>query len=266
MQHLLSTRVGRRELLGNFACAFLLPGIAPGNQAVIETAKTTVLLGDSTVELAVTGHSPPGFTYVHVHENEKTSVEAAAQFIQQRRGRLIELKARGTRLVIFRLGGVLYTFDPNRIFTDVGIEKTLRQHGLYSRPAHESVAALRNALIGLVRKDPRLIIAVHNNQEMSVESYSAGHEFEHEAAQVSINLRRSVHDFFLVLDTRHFELLRKAGFNVVLQSADPTDDGSMSVWSAKTGLHYINVEAGYGHVNEQTEMLEAVSQMAGKGQ
>ncbi len=67
------------------------------------------------------------------------------------------------------------------------------------------------------------------------------------------------------MDAAHFELLRQAGFNVVLQSATPTDDGSMPVWSQKTGIHYVNAEAGFGHADEQTEMLEAVRQIADRG-
>lgn len=263
MHRILTSEVGRREVLRTLSC-LLAPGAAL-TQAAADASKKTIRLGDSSVELALTGHSPPGYTYFHPHENEKTSAEVAGRFIQRRGGRLIELKGLGTRLVTFDLNGAHYTFDPNRIFSDVGVENTLRRYGAYSRAAHDAVVSFRNAVIGLLRKDPRLIIAMHNNEEMSVESYSPGHEFAQEAVKVSIDPKRSIHDFFLVLDPEHFEALRQAAFNVVLQSATPTDDGSLSVWALKNGVHYVNVEGGFGHADQQTEMLEALTRIADKG-
>jgi hypothetical protein len=47
--------------------------------------------------------------------------------------------------------------------------------------------------------------------------------------------------------------LKTDGFNGILQKNSATDDGSLSIFLAKG--NYINVEAGYNQLTEQTKML-----------
>ena len=200
-----------------------------------------------------------GTTYVSVHENEQTAVAACRKVMRQRGGRLIELKAQGHRLVRFTLNKTVYTFDPNRIFTDIGIRKTLALYGDYSKPAHAAVAELRETLLAAIRKNLRPpIIALHNNSDgaLSVKSYAPGGPLNHEASRVAINPKADADNFFLVTEPKAYDWLQQAGFNVVLQSPNPTDDGSMSVFCQQNGIAYVNVEAEFGQLAEQIHMLE----------
>jgi hypothetical protein len=153
-----------------------------------------------------------------------------------------------------------YTFDPNRIFTDVGLEKSLRRYGRYSTVAHRTVAQLRDCIIGLLRKKPGPVIAVHNNagNGMSVKSYQSEGPFAADAARVATNPRSSPHVFLLVLDPKMFDRLKAEGFNVVLQSSAPTDDGSLSVFCQRVGMQYVNVESEYGNTAAQRNILAAL--------
>ena len=225
-----------------------------------ESATTTVQIGRAAIRILSTDRAPQGFTFLSLHENEQTAVEAVRQFIGRRGGRLIELKGQGQRLVSFELGRTRYSFDPNRIFTDIGLQKSLRMYGPYSRPAHEAVVQLRTALLKSIAGRSKFVVAVHNNTNgiLSAESYKPGGEFQSEASRVAINPKLDPDDFFLVLNPALVERLRAAGFNVILQSAKPTDDGSLSVYCQQAGIPYVNVEAEQGHLSEEVRMLEAL--------
>jgi hypothetical protein len=50
-------------------------------------------------------------------------------------------------LVSFKLEGTVYTFDPNRMFTPVGVEATLKEYGPYSPVAAKHVLAFSQRLL-----------------------------------------------------------------------------------------------------------------------
>lgn len=176
-------------------------------------------------------------------------------------GRLLELKSQRQRLVTFRLAGTRYIVDPNRIFTSDGIQKSLRLNGPYSQSAHDAVARIAERLVAYIRKNlsPPLI-AVHNNTDgaLSVETYRKGSNLGREAARVAINPKMDPDDFFLVTEEPIFDRLASAGFNVILQSKQPSDDGSMSVFCRQNRIPYVNVESEFQHSGEQNRMLEAM--------
>jgi hypothetical protein len=63
-------------------------------------------------------------------------------------------------------------------------------------------------------------------------------------------------EFFIVTQRDDFNLLTQKRYTVVLQNAQPIDDGSMSVYASALGKRYINSEAKMGRVDEQVKMLE----------
>lgn len=268
MSSVLKAVLGKLALLTGLA-AFLLftSATTAGPASSRDDEVISIQLGDTVVQFVATERAPTGVRFVSLHENEQTAVAAARRIIERHGGRLLELKAQRQRLVSFRLAGTHYTFDPNRIFTDVGIEKSLRRYGPYSRAAHDAVARLGKRLIAEIRTNlSPPIIAVHNNSDgaLSVESYRPGASLQGEAASIAINPKLDPDDFFLVTDRAMFDRLAARGFNVVLQSARPTDDGSMSVFCQRSGIPYVNVESEPAHSGEQYRMLEAIVAM-GRG-
>ena len=224
-------------------------------------------LGDSTVRIVTTETSSSGLTFLSLHENEQTSVTAARQIVGRHGGRLIEVRQQQQRLLSFSVSQGRYRVDPNRIFTDTGIERSLRLYGLYSPRAQEAVIRFREELLAkLLKGQPRIIIAVHNNEGLSTDSYRTGGRFEKEAANVAVNPKLYKSDFFLVWDDSLFNRLQAAGFNVVLQSRTPSDDGSLSVYCQKNQVPYANVECGHGHLEEQTRMTDALVSIVERGQ
>lgn len=231
------------------------------------TAHRTVefRVGETAIAANVFEGGPPGPTFLNVHDDEDTAVAAGLENLREFGGRLIELAHAGTRLITFTLGGQTYTFDPNRIFSDRGIVRTLEKESRYSPAAH---AALREFAADYLRcfaldREP-VILALHNitDSPFSVRSYLPGAEHAASATAIHLAPTRSRFDFFFTTDPRFFEWLRDGDFNVVLQdSARVEDDGSLSVYFARLGIPYLNVEAELGHLAEQVTMLRAARRM-----
>ncbi|MFQ5569119.1 MAG: hypothetical protein ACE5G0_05560 [Rhodothermales bacterium] len=234
-----------------------LLGLSPRYR--VQETRTPLQVGDATVDVVVHETDAPGLTFINLHDNEDTSVRASLKVIRNHGGRLIELQHTGERNVVFSLGDSTYTFDPNRIFTDRGIAATLDALGAYSGEAHDAVRRFAQTLLSFYDlKRGTAVVTAHNNGEgeYSALSYTAGREYEHDAAQVYVADGSDPDDFFFVTDPAVFASLREAGYNVVLQdNAQVTDDGSLSVYAGRSGLVYVNVEAQHGHLKQQVGMM-----------
>jgi hypothetical protein len=229
--------------------------------------KFSLKLGDGTVDAVVHQNKSASPTLINVHDDEDTSVAAGKANIAEFGGRVIELVHSGERLITFSLGGQKFSFDPNRIFSEAGIAATLTKHSTNSPEARAAIAEFAAEYLRTfgLEKEP-VIIALHNTVDgiFSVESFGPAGYLKSDAALTHISKRRSKFDFFYVTEKSHFEFLRERDFNVVLQDNEKvTEDGSLSVFFAKRGVPYINVEAEIKNLNSQVEMLKTVRVMIG---
>jgi len=216
-------------------------------------------LGNDNVATVLHEVSGSDLLFFNMHDDENTAVEAGLQVIALRGGRLLELQHTGDRLVSFGIESMDYRFDPNRVFTPLGIEKTLERYSQADDAAIEAVQAFADSLIsdGGMR-GAKLIVTLHNNGESaySAESYLPGGEYDVDAEAVHLQAGRDPDDFLFVTQDNLFQLFKSAGLNVVLQNnSTVTDDGSLSVWAGREEIPYINVEAQHGHLAEQVEMV-----------
>jgi len=105
--------------------------IFPGayHAAFIPAEKTIVhQLGDKTISFKVIQYGQSVNTCcINVHDNEKTAVEAARSLLEQQGGVLIKIDNNAQRIISFPFKGVVYSFDPNRIFSASGLH--LKQRG-----------------------------------------------------------------------------------------------------------------------------------------
>jgi hypothetical protein len=193
-----------------------------------------------------------GKAFVHVHQNETTALQAARAVIKAEGGSLLTLVHSGTRNIVFYLNKSRYEFDPNRIFTDAGIKKTLRQFGQYTPEAHLEVRKLSDKIKSLL--PPGKIIAVHNNETYSLKNYYPGHDLADDARALNVNPDRFYRNFYLVTKQKDYSRLKKLNYNSIWQSKEVSDDGSLSVYLMNR--NYVNVEAGYGQLLSQIQMLK----------
>lgn len=247
--------------------ALLLTGCQGGdeNAVAIQETRTTLYVGSEPVDLVLFAAEAPGLTYINLHDDEQTSVEAALEMLQQSGGRVFELQHTGERNITFTLEDTVYVFDPNRMFTDVGAASSLVRLSQYSQEAHAAVRAFAEQVLTIYDL-PQLgtVITLHNNPEdsYSVLSYAPGGEYEQEAEAVFVSEGTDPNDFFFVTDVDIYDGLRAEGFNVVLQDNEQaTDDGSLSVYAANQGLPYANAEAQHGHHEAQVDMLIALGEV-----
>lgn len=209
-----------------------------------------VQLGDTTVLIVQERHGK-GKSFIHVHQNETTALQAARAVIQYQGGSLITLKHPGERNIEFTLHHKHYEFDPNRIFTNRGIYRTLHANGHYSKAAHLRVKHLATRIVSLLPKGK--IIAVHNNEYFSLHDYLPGQNLAHEARGLHFNDQEHYRNFFIVTQKRDFERLKALKFNSIWQDKSAQDDGSLSIRLIKR--KYVNVEAGYDQLDRQINML-----------
>jgi hypothetical protein len=248
--------LSRRSFVAGLGGALLFPTF--GTDAVASSTETYPhLIGDRVVNIKVL-QKGRGHIFVSLHDNENTGTDVASAMVNTYGGRLLELAHSGERYISFKHQGVGYKFDPNRMFSDKGIEDTLRAQGDYSPEAHALVKSF--AEVFLEKFKPGLVIAMHNNTNgnFAVTSYQAGGDMENEASDVYINPDIDPDNFFFVTSHELFEHLKKRNFSVVLQSTGAVDDGSFSVYAASRGISYVNVEAQDGHEAFQRAMVEAL--------
>lgn len=210
-----------------------------------------IQLGDTTVTI-VREQYGKGKSFIHVHQNETTALEAARTIIQHQGGSVITLQHPGGRNISFWLHRKQYEFDPNRIFTDQGIYKTLNDYGEYSKEAHTAVKRLATQILHLLPKGK--IIAVHNNENFSLHDFLPGQPMAHEARDLYSNQQHHYRNFFIVTQKKDFQRLKALNFNSIWQAKSATDDGSLSVRLTKRT--YVNVEAGYDQLTSQITMLK----------
>jgi hypothetical protein len=244
-----------------------IPYRQESTKPVVESAtmKVAFKLGDTNVHAVLHQRMSARPTMVNVHDDENTSVEAGKANLEEYGGRLIELVHSGERLVTFNLNGRSYAFDPNRIFSDVGIAATLKEHSSYSADAHAEIKAFATQYLQHFALDQEpVIIALHNTVDgtFSIESFLPKATYGSNAATVHVSPNRSKFDFFYVTHKTFFDYLKARDFNVVFQdNQGVTDDGSLSVYFANKGIPYINIEAGMKHLTNQIEMVKVVREM-----
>lgn len=222
-------------------------------------------IGNTTIHVRTTQVEQARPTFLNLHDDENTSVSAGKKILRQSGGRLIELEHGGARLISFQLAGQTYRFDPNRIFSASGVTATLTRTKNISSEAQLTVEEFASRFIETFQLDHEpVIIALHNTGGggLSINSYLATGDKPTTASAVHVSTNRFAGDFFYVTDRRFFDYLEARDFNVTLQDdANVPDDGSASVYFARKGIPYLNIEADKGHLDEQIKMVRVAREM-----
>lgn len=193
--------------------------------------------------------------YFWIHGDETTARDVLTAHMKAFRGRalLVDNPAR-----VIQAGAL--TFDPNRMFTELGLERNLvrlnpQASEVERRRVHKMVAKDREKLLrALTPPSNGLLTVVHNNSR----GYSVKDEVEI-SNDFSIPAPDEPNDFMLCTDVTDFALLKRSPFNVVLQNeAKGEEDGSLSRLAAARRIRYVNIEAAMGRDAAQRAMLEWV--------
>lgn len=191
--------------------------------------------------------------YLWIHGDETTAGTVLRAHMKAFRGKAL-LVNNPTRVI---KAGAL-EFDPNRMFTEEGLERNLVKLNpgaseAERRGIHRLVAKDREKLLRALTP-PRggLLTVVHNNSR----GYSVKDEVEI-SNDVWLPNPEQPNDFMLCTDAGDFARLKTSKFNVVLQSeAKGEEDGSLSRLAAARKIRYVNIEVARGRDAAQREMLE----------
>ena len=203
----------------------------------------------------------PNILMINVHDDEVTAIETSKQVLRKTGGTLIKINNDTQRLVSFKLNNILYTFDPNRMFTQNGIITSLNKYECYSPDAVEKIEGFAKFVLSKIPADNATLIALHNNHDggYSINTYEGKGDLSGDSGAINIDDIRATDDFFLTTDEIIYNKIRSYGYNVTLQNnLDANDDGSLSIYYGEKNKSYVNVETKHGKPEVQFNMLMIV--------
>jgi hypothetical protein len=217
-------------------------------------------LGDRTIAIKVAQYGETATTCcINLHDDEITAVKAAHTVLAERGGVLIKIENNSKRNISFPFKGVVYTFDPNRIFSRSGILLTLKAKGKINPLAVIEVEKFAALLLQLIPDSVACLVALHNNTDgdFSVRTYLPGGPRQNDASQVYADEWQDIDDIALTTDLAIYNKMSAQGYNSILQDNNNVfKDGSLSVYYGERNKRYINIETQHGKTNQYTEMLK----------
>lgn len=239
---------------GNTVKEVSSPRYKPSTRTIAHT------IGNRTVIINVIQYGEPNGIYcINMHDNEGTAVLGATPVLEMTGGTLIRLENFKQRVIKFRLNGILYGFDPNRIYSRIGIGQTLRDNRNYSLKAVQEIEKFAGRLLSLIPDTAKCLIALHNNTNdlFSIKSYIPGGVRQKDAKAVFYNETEDVDDIALTTDSLIYKVMADAGYNTIWQdNVKAKKDGSLSIYSGEKGIRYINIETEHGKVEQYRIMFE----------
>jgi len=228
-------------------------------QTALSQNFTKLKLGTSEVKLESIENKCDTLIFINLHNNEQTSILAIKQVLKKSCGKFLGIQSGKKRELTVLFEGKNISFDPNRIFTKTGIEKTLKNYNSFSESNARIVSEFAKELLIQLSK-AELLVAVHNNTGgYSITGILQTNQAKHDALEININPKHDENDFYFVTQKSKFDYFKSKGYNVVLQdNKNVEDDGSLSVYCGNRNIDYINIECESGHLNEQIKMIEEI--------
>jgi hypothetical protein len=235
-----SAQLSRREFLAYGSILGWIPFLRPRH----------ISLAGARFRIHRNGHSKR--RYLLIHGNEESARAVLLYHIRSHEGIAYEIETH-TRNIPVAGGSV----DPNRMFSRVGAEASLRRLNPDWTPDRIAAAMRvldtgREKLVRAFLPPPGgLTVALHNNAQ----GYSMEQE-EPDSDAGSLREPENPHAFFICTSPDDFLILANSPYNVLLQNKKPKiDDGSLSRLAAARGVRYVNLEVALGHPDRQREML-----------
>jgi hypothetical protein len=194
------------------------------------------------------GHSPHRFLVIH--GDEDTARDVLTAWMKQHNGDACIVTGKERNVVMRGL-----KIDPNRMFSRVGAERSLRTLNPDADPDKLRTVLdfldkhREDLLKRLVPPQGSRLFALHNNREYSVQDEIAASD------ETSIKQPATPRSFFLCTNPSDYARLKQSPFNVVLQTKPEPDDGSLSRLAARRGFRYINLECAIGDYDGQMERV-----------
>ena len=234
-------------------------------QEVLIPIVSNVQLGDSIIQVVKVKGEDDNILLMNVHENEQTAIAAMIQGSHNLKLPFVFLHQNKQRRIAFSAKDTLYSIDPNRIYTDTGRVRTLKDSMHYSLFGLSQTKKLADLVLAELN-GKEWLITLHNNTDSnySILSYAEDGSEAENTGELFIKGTEDPDDFVYTTDKALFEFLKAKEVNVILQSKDTfVDDGSLSVYCGINGIRYANIETEHGHLSKQIELLNLLAEFLG---
>lgn len=223
-------------------------------------------LGDRIIQIKTFQYGDSrDIVYINLHDDEITSVNSARRLLEREAGLLIKIENYKTRNIKFKLEGKYYTFDPNRMFSRIGIIQSLTMFGRVNEKAVNEIDKFAKRVLQLIPENPVCIIALHNNSngKFSISSYLPGNIREKDAKNLFVNPDEDPDDIFLTTDSLLFLQFADDKYNTVYQdNENAKKDGSLSIYCGEKNIRYVNCETEHGHDIQYQQMIQLAARHA----
>jgi hypothetical protein len=249
-----------------FTLAFL-PSCKQGEKKEhsLDLTASKIQLGDSSVYLVKNEGSTDQVLLMNVHENEQTAIGAMLYGGSKLDLPIVYLHQNKQRRIAFSANDTVYSIDPNRIYTDTGRVRTLKDSMNYSLFGLKQTKKIADIILQEI-DGKEWLITLHNNTDSnySILSYAEGGGEAQNAGELFMNEKEDPDDFVYTTDKTLFEFLKSRNVNVVLQSSNSfIDDGSLSIYCGLHGIRYANIETQHAHLSTQIELLNLLVEFLG---
>ena len=206
--------------------------------------------------------------FFHMHVNETTAKKAGEEAVRAAGGTFMYLHhPANMRNMRAKIGGRLYEFDPNRIFTEKALaEKTA------PRPTPADLQELRkfvawikaNIEIARAQRTRPMVTALHNNTDDDVHGELLSIRTEAKLMGIdnrAVNASKTwdIDNFYIATMKKTYDALIAAfNPNISLRLEKPRDIGYLSNWMIKDGIEYINSETEHEDLEANKRMIEIV--------
>jgi hypothetical protein len=212
---------------------------APANPMLLSPVIHTLRLEDEKVWVNIYQRPGSDLQFVNVHDNENTSAEAARSYIKSHGGRLVELEHGRGRTIVIRRNGVLHRFDPNRMFTEKGLRKSLKYHRNLTDENLALATRFASDVVDFIGIDP----------------------YGEDTRDIFVNPAEDPDDFFFTNSPVLFKALKAMRYNVALMVENPPDRGTLAnLVNTRQGI-YVLVEAEHDQLRRQIAMLEDLGRL-----
>lgn len=207
-----------------------------------------------------------GLDFLILHDNENTGLIAAEIFCKLNGGSITELLNDNERFISLKIKKSSFSFDPNGIFEDEGIIKSLKKYSS-SKITPLVISQTRDfakKILDVYREDNKnYIITLHNNTDgnFDISYYRESGSLAHVVDSINVNPEMDPDDLVLVTDTRFYSFFKSRNVNVVYQSPSTAIDGSLSVYAQRNNIPYINIEIQHGHESEHLRLISLIDEM-----
>jgi len=245
---------------------FLVQTSSAQTDSILRVSVVEHLLSNKTAFLTKSDYGPGIMRFISLHDDENTGVESAKKFCADYGGSITELNYGGGRNIALVIGTHQYAFDPNAMFSDQGLAISLRRYSKIMPKASvaSQIRDLGRILINEYETSTVMpLITLHNNTQgnFDITSYLNTGYLTGTADSVYISKKMDADDLIFVTEKRFYDHLKAKDINVVLQSYNAKEDGSLSVYAQKHQIPYINIEVQHGHFEENYRLITEVYEM-----